>query len=226
MLRKSVGLLAAFALVVPVVAHAQTGTAAAAAARAASPTGPMSALTRAATAVRTMRAAAAATRGASTAASTATGRAVVSGYLWTANNSPIANATVQLRNTVTGQVEMVTKTNSIGEFLFSELKGGSYVTEYVSGATETVVAGAAGTSGSAGGVIAVGSPFSVAPGETVATFVRSINNVPIFIPDLATNVAQSAVQSAANAGVTAVVTPIVEGAPPAASTVNDVTRPN
>jgi hypothetical protein len=177
----------------------------------------MSAVTKAATAVRTMRAAAAASRGAGTAASTGASRAsAVSGYLWTVNNSPIQNATVQLRNTVTGNVEMYTKTNAVGEFLFTDMKGGSYVIEYVSSASETAVAGAAN---SAGGVIAVGSPFSVAPGETVATFVRSINNVPMFLPDLASNVAQSAVQSAAQAGVTAVVTPLAADAPPAASVI-------
>jgi hypothetical protein len=196
---------------------AQLGTAVATAARTAAPTGPMSAVTKAATLVRSMRAAAEASRGVGTAASSGASRAsAVTGYLWTANNSPIQNATVQLRSTVTGNVEMYTKTNAVGEFLFSDMKGGSYVIEYVSSASETAVASAASN---AGGVIAVGSPFTVAPGETVATFVRSINNVPMFLPDLASNVAQSAVQTAAQAGVTAVVTPLADTAPSPASQV-------
>lgn len=179
------------------------------------PTGPMSGITKAASAIRASRAAASASRGAGTAAAGGASRATaVTGYLWTANNSPISNATVQLRNTVTGQVEMYTKTNAVGEFLFSDMKGGSYIIEYVSGAGETAATAAASN---AGGVIAVGSPFSVAPGETVATFVRTLNNVPLFIPDLASNVAASAVQTAASAGVTAVVTPLAPVPPPAAS---------
>jgi hypothetical protein len=123
---------------------------------------------------------------------------------------------VQLRDTVTGQVEMYTKTNAVGEFLFTDMKGGSYVIEYVGTASETAAASAAGN---AGGVLAVGSPFSVAPGETVATFVRTLNNVSIFIPDLASNVAASAVQTAASAGVTAVVTPLAPEPPASSSSV-------
>jgi hypothetical protein len=200
--------LPALALVVslPVVMLAQ-----------APPTGPLSALSRTAPLVRASRAAASASRGAGTAAASAASRATaVTGYLWTANNSPITNATVQLRNTVSGQVEMVTKTNNVGEFLFSDMKGGSYVIEYVGGAGEATATAAASNASS---VIAVGSPFSVAPGETVATFVRTLNNVPIFIPDLASNVATSAVQTAASAGVTAVVTPLAPAAPEPASAV-------
>jgi hypothetical protein len=206
---------------------AQVGTAAATAVRTAVPTGPMSAVTKAAALVKASKAAAAASRGASTAASSGASRAsAVTGYLWTANNSPIQNATVQLRNTVTGNVDMYTKTNAVGEFLFTDMKGGSYVIEYVGSASETVATGAATQAASnASGIMAVGSPFSVAPGETVATFVRSINNVPMFLPDLASNVAQSAVQTAAQAGVTAVVTPIAESAPPAASVVIDANHP-
>ena len=187
----SVGLVS----VLPSHLLAQAGAAAAAAAKAAAqtaaPTGPMSALSKAATAIRTSRAAAAASRGAAAGSQAGARATAVSGYLWTANNSPISNVTVQLRNTVNGQVEMLTKTNQVGEFLFQDMKGGSYVIEYVDSASQTAATSAATN---AGGVIAVGSPFTVAPGETVATFVRSLNNVPIFIPDLASNVATQAVQ--------------------------------
>lgn len=215
MLRKLAifGLICAF-VSAPLTLRAQVGQAAAAAAKAAqsaAPTGPMSALTKAASAIRASRAAAAASRGAAAGSQAGARATAVTGYLWTANNSPIQNATVQLRNTVNGQVEMYTKTNGVGEFLFTDMKGGSYVIEYVDNAGQTAAAGAASGASAAtnaGGVIAVGSPFSVAPGETVATFVRSLNNVPIFIPDLASNVATSAVQTAASTGVTVVVTPL------------------
>jgi hypothetical protein len=180
---------------------AQVGTAAATAVRTAVPTGPMSAVTKAAALVKASKAAAAASRGASTAASSGASRAsAVTGYLWTANNSPIQNATVQLRNTVTGNVDMYTKTNAVGEFLFTDMKGGSYVIEYVSSASETAVASAASN---AGGVIAVGSPFTVAPGETVATFVRLGTKVPWFT-GFFSNAASAVAATAASQGITAI----------------------
>lgn len=170
------------------------------------PTGPMTATTKAASAIRASRAAQrAAASGAASGAGAATARSTsVVGYLWTANNSVIPDATVQLRNTVTGNVELFTQTNALGEFTFNNVAGGSYVIEYA-----TDQAGSA--------IAALGHPFTVAPGETVATFVRMSNALPVFIPDVAGNVAASAVQSAASAGVTAVVTPIapVVEAPPA-----------
>ncbi len=148
-----------------------------------------------------------AARGAATAGSAGSARSTsVVGYLWTANNAAIPDATVQLRNTVTGQVEFFTQSNAVGEFTFNNVAGGSYVIEY---ATDQ-----------AGSVLALGHPFTVAPGETVATFVRMSNALPALIPDLTGNVAASAIQTAASAGVTAVVTPIapvVEAPPPPSS---------
>jgi hypothetical protein len=160
------------------------------------PTGPLTATTKTAAAIRASRAAQMnAARGAGAAAGATSARSTsVVGYLWTANNSAITDATVQLRNTVTGQVELFTQTNAIGEFTFNNVAGGSYVIEY---ATDQ-----------ASRILALGHPFTVAPGETVATFVRMSNALPILIPDLAGNVAASAVQAAASAGVTSVVTPI------------------
>lgn len=171
------------------------------------PTGPMTATTKSAAAIRASRAAQMnAARGAATGAGAASARSTsVVGYLWTANNSAIPNATVQLRNTVTGQIEFFTQSNAVGEFTFNNVAGGSYVIEYASE--------------QAGSVLALGHPFTVAPGETVATFVRMSNALPIFIPDVTGNVAASVIQSAASAGVTTVVTPIapVVDAPPAPS---------
>lgn len=169
------------------------------------PTGPMTATTKTAAAIRSSRAAQrAAASGLTNTAGTAAGRSTsVVGYLWTANNAAIPDATVQLRNTLTGQIEFFTQTDAVGQFTFNNVSGGSYVIEY---ATD-----------SASRVLALGHPFTIAPGETVATFVRMSNALPIIIPDVAGNVAASAVQSAASAGVTAVITPIapvVEAPPP------------
>lgn len=179
------------------------------------PTGPLTATTKAAAAVRASRLAQAAAASSAAAGTTAARTTSVIGYLWTANNAAMPDAAVQLRNTVTGQVEMLTKTNSIGEFLFENVDTGSYVIEY---ATDTA----------ASNILAIGHPFTVAPGETVATFVRMSNAVTVFIPDVASNVATSAVQAAAGAGVTTVVTPITPVAeqPPPGTSSNPTTPPS
>jgi hypothetical protein len=80
----------------------------------------------------------------------------VVGYLWTAANVPIAGAAVQLRDTTSGQIVAASRTDNGGEFTFRPVAG-SYVVEYVDAAER---------------VLALGNPFTVAAGETVATFVR------------------------------------------------------
>lgn len=147
---------------------------------------------RAAQTNATRSAAAATTRAAAGSISKATS---VVGYLWTANDTAVGDATVQLRNTVTGQVEALTRTNGVGEFVFSNVDGGSYVVEYAADQA-------------ANQLLALGHPFTVAPGQTVATFVRMSNVIPALIPDAVGNVAAAALQGATSAGVTAVVTPI------------------
>ena len=92
------------------------------------------------------------------------GRATtVFGYVWNANNDPIAFANVRLRNVTTGQVDANVVAADNGEFTFENLEGGTYVIEYVD---------------SNGKVLAVSHVFSVSPGETVATFVRLSAHVP------------------------------------------------
>jgi hypothetical protein len=168
------------------------------------PTGPLTATTKAAAAVRASRMAQAnAASGAAGAGAAAGARSTtVVGYLWTAQNAPMTDATVQLKNSVTGQVEMYARTNSLGEFAFNNVDTGQYVIEYASDGVSRVAA--------------IGHPFTVAPGETVATFVRLSNALPMVLPDVAGNVAASALQGAASASITTVVTPIapVETAPP------------
>lgn len=115
------------------------------------------------------------------------------GYLWAGEGTPLNNATVQLRNLVTGQIEQVSSTMQNGAFAFSNVSSGTYAIEYV---TDT-----------AGRVMAVGQAFSVAPGETVATFVRLGSNLISIAPDLVSNVAQAAVNTAASAGIAGTVAP-------------------
>lgn len=132
--------------------------------------------------------------GSSVASSRATS---VMGYLWAGEGTPISNATVQLRNIVTGQVEQVSTTLQNGAFAFNNVAGGTYAIEYV---TETT-----------GRLVAVGQAFSVAPGETVATFVRLGSK--LVGPAFASNVAQMAVSTAASAGIAGTVAPEQQASP-------------
>ena len=90
------------------------------------------------------------------AASTKT-RPTIIGSAWNSDNSPIAGARLRLRNVLTGKIEAVTKANETGQFTFEGVERGTYVVELVT---------------DAGHVRAVGNVFTIAPGETVATFVR------------------------------------------------------
>ena len=117
----------------------------------------------------------------------------VMGYLWAGEGTPISNATVQLRNIVTGQIEQVSTTLQNGAFAFNSVEGGTYTIEY---ATEA-----------GGRVVAVGQAFSVAPGETVATFVRLGSRLIAIVPDLASNAAQAAISTAASAGIAGTIAP-------------------
>ena len=128
--------------------------------------------------------------GSSVASSRATS---VMGYLWAGEGTPISDATVQLRNIVTGQIEQVSTTLNNGAFAFNNVQGGTYAIEYVAD--------------TAGRVVAVGQAFSVAPGETVATFVRLGSKLVAIVPDLASNAAQAAVSTAASAGIAGTVAP-------------------
>lgn len=115
--------------------------------------------------------------------------ATVFGYIWSASNEPIARAAVQLRNVSTGVVESQAVAGDGGEFTFAEVQGGAYVVEYVD-ANEKV--------------LAVGHVFWLAPGETVATFIRLGSRGPRSLLATAGTAAAIVVASAATLGVTAV----------------------
>jgi hypothetical protein len=79
------------------------------------------------------------------------------GSAWNSDNSPIAGARLRLRNVLTGKIEAATKANETGQFTFDNVERGTYVVELVT---------------DSGHVQSVGNVFTIAPGETVATFVR------------------------------------------------------
>jgi hypothetical protein len=110
------------------------------------------------------------------------------GVAWNADNSPVRNAFLRLRNVVSGHVEASAVANEAGQFTFSNIEGGSYVVELV---TET------------GKIMTVGHLFTVAPGETVATFVRLGTKVPWF-SGFFNNAAAAVASSAASQGITAI----------------------
>jgi hypothetical protein len=125
-----------------------------------------------------------------TASQTTTATSVF-GYIWNAKNEPIAYAHVRLRNVTSGKVEATTTAAANGEFAFHNVAGGTYAIEYVD---ET------------GKILAVGHVFSVAPGETVATFIRLGTRVPWFAA-LFGNAGAAVVAAAASLGITAVAPP-------------------
>jgi len=173
------------------------------------PTGSMGAMTKAASQIRSSRAAALAGKGLTSGSGATVGKSTqIMGYLWTSNNGAMPDVSVQIRNTVTDVIEGKVVTNSAGEFLFQNVAPGEYVIEYVSDTTSKV--------------LATGHPFTVAPGETVATFVRLSNGLPMLLPNelsnLTSNAAAQAVTSAATRGVTSVATPLVSLVPPVVPT--------
>ncbi len=112
------------------------------------------------------------------------------GAVWDAQSVPVPDALVRLRNLTTTRIEATTRAGGTGRFAFQHVEGGDYVLELVS---------------DGGRVVAVGQTFSVAPGETVATFLRLGARVPWF-SGFFNNAAASAVASAASLGLTAVST--------------------
>jgi hypothetical protein len=111
----------------------------------------------------------------------------IQGIAWTATNAPIPHAKLRLRNVSIGKIDAVTEANDAGQFTFANIEPGVYVVELVN---ET------------GTVLAVGHAFTIAPGETVATFVRLGTRVPWFSGFFG-NAAAAVASSAASQGITA-----------------------
>jgi hypothetical protein len=110
------------------------------------------------------------------------------GVVWNVDNTPIPGARVQLRNLVSGKIDASTVANQTGQFTFSQIEGGRYVVELV---------------GQSGKIVTVGHAFVIAPGESVATFVRMGTKVPWFT-GFFSNAATAVTSSAASQGITAI----------------------
>lgn len=114
----------------------------------------------------------------------------VIGSVWDTQNQGIPNAPVRVRNVATGKIEATLQADAQGRFTLQLLEGGNYVVELVN---------------AQGKVLAVGPPFTLAHGETVATFVRLISRIP-GASGFFHNAAANAVATAATLGVTALTT--------------------
>ena len=112
----------------------------------------------------------------------------VIGTAWTADNKPIPGAHVQLRDVASGKVRAIAVADETGRFTFANLEGGTYVVELVS---------------ADGKVITVGHAFGIAPGDTVATFVRLGTKVPWF-NGFFSNAASAVAATASSQGITAI----------------------
>lgn len=120
------------------------------------------------------------------------------GAAWNVDNTPIKEATLRLRNVVTGKIEAVVKGNEVGQFAFVNVNGGSYVVELVT---------------ASGKIQTVGHVFTIAPGETVATFVRVGTKVP-WGTAFFNNTASAVSSSAASEGITAIAPVALCSSPP------------
>src|SRR4051794_3396765 len=110
------------------------------------------------------------------------------GVAWNADNTPLPGARVRLRNVVTGKIASAAVADAAGRFTFGGVETGAYLIELVT---------------DAGKIVAVSHTFSVAAGETVATFVRASTKAPWFNGFFG-NAASAIAATAASAGVTAI----------------------
>jgi hypothetical protein len=122
----------------------------------------------------------------------------IRGAAWNVDNTPIKDASLRLRNVVTGKIEAQTKANDAGQFAFENVNGGSYVVELVT---------------ASGKIQTVGHVFTIAPGETVATFVRLGTKTP-WTTAFFNNTASAVASAAASEGITALAPPPLCSSPP------------
>jgi hypothetical protein len=80
----------------------------------------------------------------------------VVGFAWNADHTPVAYPLLRIRDLQDGLVVANATGTELGEFRFNGLSGGSYLIELVDASD---------------GVLAVGQPLSLLPGETVNTFI-------------------------------------------------------
>lgn len=114
-------------------------------------------------------------------------RASIQGNAWTAQNTAIPHARLRLRDATSGKIVAVAQANANGQFTFGNIEPGTYAVELVN---------------ASGSVLAIGHLFSIASGETVATFVR-LSAPASWFSGFFANAAAAVASSAASQGITA-----------------------
>jgi hypothetical protein len=112
----------------------------------------------------------------------------VVGTAWKADNAPLPNARVRLRDVTTGRSVATTKTNASGEFRFERVDPGAYVVELLSDRDR---------------VLAVGELFGLRADDTIATAVR-LGADTTWFDGFFGNAAAAALAAASTLGITAV----------------------
>jgi hypothetical protein len=110
----------------------------------------------------------------------------VTGTVWRGNDSPVANASLQLRDVASGEIVRTTRGDELGRFTFVKVSPGSYIVELIDEKRN---------------VLAVGEMFSIGPTETVATIIRL--GTTRWYGGFFGNAAAAAMAAAATVGVTA-----------------------
>jgi hypothetical protein len=111
----------------------------------------------------------------------------VTGTVLRANDSPVPNASLQLREVTTGQVVRSTRGDELGRFTFLKVSAGSYVVELVDENRN---------------VLALGEVFSIGQSESVATLIR-LGTATAWYGGFFGNAAAAAIAAAATVGVAA-----------------------
>jgi carboxypeptidase family protein len=112
----------------------------------------------------------------------------VTGVAWRADNAPIPQAHVRLRNVSNGRAIDSTVADDNGRFVFRDVPPSPYVVELTS---------------DGGHVLAVGQLFTVDAAQTVSTFVRLSARAPWFT-GFFHNAAAAAIAAASSVGITAI----------------------
>jgi hypothetical protein len=112
----------------------------------------------------------------------------VTGTVRRANDSPVPNASLQLRDVATGQVVRSTRGDALGRFAFLKVSAGTYIVELIDESRT---------------VLALGEMFTIGPTETVATIIR-LGTATAWYGGFFGNAAAAVIAAAATVGVTAI----------------------
>jgi hypothetical protein len=127
------------------------------------------------------------------------GQGMIHGTAVDRDSRTLPNATVRLRNLVSGEIEKISSANQVGEFTFIVQPEIPYVVEIAD---------------QAGQILGIGNVVSAQAGEVASSIVTLPGRIPAALAGMMNNTAGSVVSAASGAGITAVQSEFV---PPPAS---------